>query len=245
MAKRIGVVLSGCGQRDGSDVAEALLALLVIERAGAEAVVAAPDVEQKEVVDHLRGRPTRGQRNARLEAARIAGPRVLALGELGVEAIDALVMPGGEGAISTLSDYAEKHELCQVHPDVARLLLGMLQSRRPIGLMGLAALLGARVLGPAAGVRLTLGSKGTPAAKHAAIMGADVRPSTPEDVIVDQKTRVSSTPGFLAEGATLAGVARAVDRLVRGVVGAAKDRAPAPKPEPLPVETTGPSRGSA
>ena len=50
-------------------------------------------------------------------------------------------------------------------------------------------------------------------------MGADVRPCTPEDVIVDQKARVYSTPGFLAEGATLAGVARAVDRLVRGVVG--------------------------
>jgi enhancing lycopene biosynthesis protein 2 len=245
MAKRIGVVLSGCGQRDGSDVAEAVLALLVIERAGAEAVVAAPDVEQPLVIDHLRGRPTRGSRNARLEAARLAGQRVLALGDLAVETIDALVIPGGEGALTTLSDYADKHELCQVQPDVARLLLGMLQRRRPIGLVGLAALLGARVLGPAAGVRLTVGSKGTPAAKHAAIMGADVRPCTPEDVIVDQKSRVSSTPGFLADGATLPGVARAVDRLVRGVVGAAKDRAPSPQPEPLPVETTGPSRGSA
>jgi enhancing lycopene biosynthesis protein 2 len=245
MSKRIGVVLCGCGQRDGSDVAEALLALLVIERAGAEAVVAAPDADQKMVVDHLRGRPTRGQRNARLEAARIAGQRVLALGELGADAIDALVIPGGDGVVSTLSDYEDKHELCQVQPDVARLLLGMLQRRRPVGLVGLAALLGARVLGPAAGVRLTVGSKGTPAAKHAAIMGADVRPCTPEDVIVDQKTRVSSTPGFLADGATLPGVARAVDRLVRGVVGAAKDRAPAAQPEPLPVETTGPSRGSA
>jgi enhancing lycopene biosynthesis protein 2 len=245
MAKRIGVVLSGCGQRDGSDVAEALLTLLVIERAGAEPVCAAPDLEQPAVIDHLRGRPTRGMRNARLEAARIAGQRVLALGDLAVETIDALVIPGGEGAVTTLSDYGDKHELCQVQPDVVRLLRGMLQHRRPIGLVGLAALLGARVLGPVAGVRITLGPKGTPAAKHAAIMGADVRPCTLEDVIVDQKSRVSSTPGFLAEGATLPGVARAVDRLVRGVVGSAKDRAPAPKPEPLPVETTGPSRGSA
>ena len=50
---------------------------------------------------------------------------------------------------------------------------------------------------------------------------------------------------LLADGATLPSVARGVDRLVRGVVGAAKDRAPTPRPEPLPVETTGPSRGSA
>jgi enhancing lycopene biosynthesis protein 2 len=244
MAKRIGVVLSGCGHRDGSDVAEALLTLLVIERAGAEALCAAPDVDQPIVVDHLRGREGKGPRNARSEAARLAGQRVMTLGELAVDGLDGLVIPGGEGAIVTLSDYAEKRELCQVQPDVVRLLRGMLQARRPVGLIGLAAILGARVLGPVAGVRLTLGSKGTPAAKHAAIMGADVRPCAAEDVIVDTKSRVSSTPGYLVEGATLPVVARAIDRLVRGVVGAARDRAPA-KPEPLPVETSGPSRGSA
>jgi enhancing lycopene biosynthesis protein 2 len=244
MAKRIGVVLSGCGQRDGSDVAEALLTLLVIERAGAEPLCAAPDADQPIVVDHLRGRDVKGTRNARSEAARLAGQRVMTLGELAVDGLDGLVIPGGEGAIVTLSDYAEKRELCQVQPDVVRLLRGMLQTRRPVGLVGLAAILGARVLGPVAGVRLTLGAKGTPAAKHAAIMGADVRPCAAEDVIVDAKSRVSSTPGYLAEGATLPGVARAIDRLVRGVVGAARDRAPA-KPDPLPVETSGPSRGSA
>jgi hypothetical protein len=77
-------------------------------------------------------------------------------------------------------------------------------------------------------------------------MGADVRPCTPEDVIVDQKARVYSTPGFLAEGARMAEVARAVDRLVRAVVANAKDRSPAASaPDVLPVETTGPNRGSA
>ena len=110
----------------------------------------------------------------------------------------------------------------------------------------MSALRAARVLGPAAGVRVTVGSKGTPAAKHAAVMGADVRPCAPEDVIVDQKARVYSTPGFLVEGATMASVARAVDRLVRAVVGNAKDRSPGTGvPGALPVETTGPDRGSA
>ena len=93
---------------------------------------------------------------------------------------------------------------------------------------------------------MTVGPKALPFAKHAAVMGADVRPCALEDVIVDQKARVYSTPGFLAEGARLAGVARAVDRLVRAVVANAKDRSPATSaPEALPVETTGPSRGSA
>jgi enhancing lycopene biosynthesis protein 2 len=250
MAKRVGVLLCGCGRLDGSDVSEAILTLLVIERAGAIAVCAAPDAEQPVVVEHLSGERSAGGRNAWAEAARIAGPQIRPLSALKVDAIDALIVPGGEGPIATLSDYAAKHELCQIQPELAQLLKAMLQSHRPMGFFGLSALLAARVLGPAAGVRVTVGSKGTPAAKHAAVMGADVRPCAPEDVIVDQKARVYSTPGFLVEGATLASVARAVDRLVRAVVGNAKDRAPAiAAPGGAPVETagvaTGRGRGSA
>jgi enhancing lycopene biosynthesis protein 2 len=250
MAKRVGVLLSGCGRLDGSDVSEAILTLLVIERAGAIAVCAAPDAEQPVVVEHLSGERSAGGRNAWAEAARIAGPQIRPLSALKVDAIDALIVPGGEGPIATLSDYGAKHELCQVQPELAQLLKAMLQSHRPMGFFGLSALLAARVLGPAAGVRVTVGSKGTPAAKHAAVMGADVRPCAPEDVIVDQKARVYSTPGFLVDGATLASVARAADRLVRAVVGNAKDRAPGiAGPGALPVETagvaTGRGRGSA
>ena len=248
MAKRVGVLLSGCGRLDGSDVAEAMLTLLVIERAGAEAICVAPAVDQAGVVDHTSAEGSSGSRNARVEAARLAGPGIRALAELEANAIDALIVPGGEGPIATLSDYPEKRELCQIHPDVARLLRGMLQGRRPMGFLGLSALFAARVLGPAAGVRLTLGTKGTPYAKHAAIMGADVRPCAPEDVTVDQKTRVYSTPGFLAEGASLPIVARAVDRLVRAVVANAKDRSPsAPPPDDFDVTgiSTGRDRGSA
>lgn len=249
MAKRVGVLLSGCGRLDGSDVAESILTLLVIERAGAQAICAAPDADQAAVLDHVSGERADAARNAWAEAARLAGPQIRPLSALTVDAIDALIVPGGEGPIATLSDYPQKHALCQIQPDVAQLLRGLLQSRRPMGFFGLSALLAARVLGPAAGVRLTLGSKGTPAAKHAAVMGADVRPCAPEDVTIDQKTRVYSTPGFLAEGAQLPAVARAVDRLVRAVVANARDRAPSvnasPAPDALPVETTGPSRGSA
>ena len=246
MAKRVGVLLSGCGRLDGSDISESILTLLVIERAGALAVCAAPDADQAAVVDHVSGEHGPAARNAWAEAARIAGPQIRPLSALKVEAIDALIVPGGEGPIATLSDYPAKHALCQIQPDVAQLLRAMLQSRRPMGFYGLSALLAARVLGPAAGVRVTVGSKGTPAAKHAAVMGADVRPCAPDDVIVDQKARVYTTPGFFAEDAQLPGVARAVDRLVRAVVANAKDRAPAvAAPDAPRAETTGRDRGSA
>ena len=244
MAKRVGVILSGCGRRDGSDVAEAVLALLVIERAGAVAVCAAPDAEQAATVDHLSGAPAGPPRQARVEAARIIGAPILPLAALDGAAIDALVIPGGEGAATLLSNYADKHELCQVDPEIARLLRALLAAHKPMGFLGLSALLAARVLGPVAGVRVTLGPRGTTPSKHAAIMGADVRPATADDVIADQKARVFTTPGFLVEGAGLAAVARSMDKLVRAVVGGARDRAPVAAPvgvgksdQPVPAAT--------
>jgi hypothetical protein len=72
-------------------------------------------------------------------------------------------------------------------------------------------------------------------------MGADVRPCTADDVIADQKARVTTTPGFLVEGARLAGVARAIDRLVRVVVADAKDRAAVPG---VATPSTAPSAAS-
>src|SRR5262245_18367271 len=62
---RVGVVLAGCGGRDGSEIRESVLVLLSLDRAGARAICVAPDVPQPAVVDHLTGqasvpKPKRG-----------------------------------------------------------------------------------------------------------------------------------------------------------------------------------------
>jgi enhancing lycopene biosynthesis protein 2 len=229
MSKRVGVILSGCGHRDGSDVAETMLAFLMLDRAGAKVVCAAPDREQREVVDHLMDAAaasietpsaaaiSAGPRNARIEAARLAPGEVLPLSALDPNRLEGLLIPSGRGVATLLSDYAEKGVLCAVDPDLARVMKALLGAKKPMGFLGLAAVLAARVLGPVAGVRLTLGSKAGVAAKHAAIMGADIRPGAIDDVIVDEKNRVYSTPGLEAEGARLAQVAKAIEKLSRAL----------------------------
>ena len=239
MAKRVGIILAGCGHRDGSDVAETMLAFLMLDRAGAKVVCAAPDAEQREVVDHLRDTAasaietpkaldTTGARNARVEAARLAPGVVLPLSELDPNRLEGLLVPSGRGVATLLSDYAQKGALCAVDPDLARIMKALLGAKKPMGFLGLAAVLAARVLGPVAGVRLTLGSKAGVAAKHAAVMGADVRPGAIDDVIADERNRVYSTPGLEAEGARLAQVAKAVEKLSRALVSAPRQQ---PKPQ--------------
>ena len=50
---KVGVVLSGSGVKDGSEIHEAVAVLLAIDRAGAEAVCVAPNRDQMHVVNHL------------------------------------------------------------------------------------------------------------------------------------------------------------------------------------------------
>lgn len=237
MAKRVGVVLSGCGPRDGSEIREAVLTLLSIERGGGEALCFAPDIVQPLVVDHLAataGTAPIGQARRRVlvESARIARGQVADLAAATVDELDALIFPGGGGVATVLSNYEHKGTVCDVHPEVVRLLKTHLSTHRPIGFVCLAPILAARVLGPVAGVRLTLGPRGTTAAKHAAVMGADVRPCPVRDIIVDQKSRVISTPGYMYEDARLPDVAVGIDKLVRTVMSLARDRHPAPPPTP-------------
>jgi enhancing lycopene biosynthesis protein 2 len=224
MARRVGVILSGCGHRDGAEISEAVFAMAALDRAGAEVMCFAPDVAQAVIANHLTGdataaaKPKRGvppERSVLAEAARIARGKIRPLAQLDAREVDALLFPGGEGVGQTLSNWAEKGEICDVDPDVARLLRACLAARKPMGFICLAPILAARVLGPVAGVRVTLGPRGTTAAKHAAVMGADVRPCPVDDILIDQKSRVVSTPAFMYDDARLSQVSAAIEKLVR------------------------------
>jgi hypothetical protein len=81
-------------------------------------------------------------------------------------------------------------------------------------------------------VRITLGSRACEPAKHAAVMGADVRPCPVRDIVVDQKTSVVSTPAYMCDDARLADVAVGIDKAVRMVLSLARDRRPRPSPGP-------------
>src|SRR5512133_2943461 len=146
--KKIGVILSGCGVNDGSEIHEAVITLLAIDRAGAEAICMAPDIEQMQVVNHLTGTPVAGEkRNVLVESARIARGKIRNLKEVKGNEIDALILPGGFGAAKNLCDFALKGAACAVNPEVERLLREVHQAGKPIGALCIAPALVARILG--------------------------------------------------------------------------------------------------
>ncbi|MFW6387168.1 MAG: isoprenoid biosynthesis glyoxalase ElbB, partial [Thermodesulfobacteriota bacterium] len=145
MAK-VGVLLAGCGVYDGTEVNEAVISLLALDRAGVQVQAIAPNMKQMHVMDHLRGEEQEQERNVMVEAARITRGDVLDLAEVGVADFDALLIPGGFGVAKNLCDFAVKGADCSVNPAVEKLILGMVDAGKPVAALCIAPALMARVL---------------------------------------------------------------------------------------------------
>ena len=215
MKKRIGVVLSGCGVYDGSEIHEAVFTLLAIDSCGAEAVCMAPDKEFPEV-NHLTGVATGAMRNALVESARIARGKIRCIREVKAGDLDAIVFPGGFGAAKNLCNFAEKGAGAEIHPEVARLLKDMAAAKKPICAICIAPTLVAAALGKVYSPKVTIGNDaGTAAAIKAT--GSEHLECPVREIVVDKTNRIVSTPAYmLAE--RISEAAEGIDKAVRATI---------------------------
>jgi len=215
MKKKIGIVLSGCGVFDGSEIHEAVCTLLSIDRNGAEAVCMAPDMDLREV-DHFSGKETGVKRNVLIESARIARGKIIDISQVEAADLDALIFPGGFGAAKNLCTFASKGADATVYPDVARLLKEMVALKKPIGAICIAPALVAVVLGKDCTPKVTIGNDaGTAASIN---MTGSVHLDCPvTEVIVDRENNIVSTPAYMLAG-SISEVADGVDKAVKAVI---------------------------
>lgn len=199
MAK-IGVILSGCGVYDGSEIYETVITLLAIDRAGAEAICMAPDMDQLHVVNHLTGDVAEGEsRNVLVEAARIVRGDIKNIKDVSVNDFDALILPGGFGAAKNLCNFAVDGPECTVQTDVAELVQETVAAKKPLAAVCIAPALVARVIGDNTSVALTIG---TDADTAAAIndMGANHVSCPVDEFVVDEENKIVSTPAYMLAG---------------------------------------------
>jgi enhancing lycopene biosynthesis protein 2 len=217
---RVGVILSGCGFQDGAEIHESVLTLLALDRAGAEAVCYAPDVPQAKVVNHLTGEVASESRNVMAESARIARGAVRDVEEATADDLDALILPGGFGAASNLSDFASRGAEATVHEGVARLLRAVHAAGKPIGAICIAPVVVARVLGHDGRPTLTIGNDaGTAQAVEAC--GAHHQTCAVDAFVADPDARVVTTPAYML-GPTIKHVAAGIERCVAAVLEMAR-----------------------
>jgi len=193
---KVGVILSGCGVQDGSEIHEAVFTLLALDEAGAEAVIMAPDKPQADVVDHVTGKPAGGARNVLAESARIARGRIVDVKKVKAADLDAVVLPGGFGAAKNLSTFAQDGADCTVDETVAKLLRDVHAAGKPIGALCIAPAVLAKVFGRELCPEVTIGrDRGTAAALES--MGARHFDAGATDVVIDEANRIVTTPCYM------------------------------------------------
>jgi enhancing lycopene biosynthesis protein 2 len=213
--KKIGVVLSGCGVRDGSEIHEAVFALLAIDQAGCAAVCMAPDADFP-VTNHLAMQETGERRNMLVESARIARGAIRDIKDVRASDLDAVVFPGGFGAARNLCDFAVKGAAASVHPEVARLLKEMAAAGKPIGAICIAPVLIAAVLGKEYAASLTIGNDAGTAAEIEKT-GATHQECPVTGFVVDTRNKIVSTPAYML-ATRISEVCEGIEKCVKEVI---------------------------
>ena len=218
---RFAVILSGCGRADGSEINEAVTALLAIDRAGCTYQCYAPDIEQTAVVNHLTSEKTEEHRNVLAEAARIARGNIKALSELNVKDYDCLLFPGGLGAVTNWCDFSSAGINCTVETSVSRVLEEGFHQNLVIGAMCIAPVLIAKVLGKY-GIKVTIGNDKT-VARAIEATGAKHEDTKSDKACIDEENFVVTTPAYML-AKSIKEVADGAEDMVNAMVRLAKEK---------------------
>jgi len=214
----IALILSGCGAYDGSDIWEVVLIAYQLEKRGQRPVFFAPDILQKEVIDHLNQVSLSDKRNVLSESARIAWDEIKEIKDLSGREVDGLILPGGDGAIRNLTDSLGEEKYLKLNPDIRRILREIYRRKKPIGACGLTSLLVASALRDVLETPLTLTvGKDPELIKQIEQLGAVHVISRGTEAVVDSEHRVISTPASLLKLKVIE-IAQATENLVSGVV---------------------------
>ncbi|MGE4133505.1 MAG: isoprenoid biosynthesis glyoxalase ElbB [Bdellovibrionales bacterium] len=216
--KKIAVVLSGCGHKDGTEITEAVSALIGLAEFGAQVRIFAPNLDFRvaTAVGHGLGK-TNEFRNALVESARIARGDIQDIKELRPEDFDGVVFPGGFGAAVNLCSWAQTGATCEVHPEAERVIRGFFSQGKPIGALCIAPALVARVLGDK-GITVTIGKNDNVTTAEIAKTGANHEDCAVDDFISDRDHKIVTSPAYMFGDANpyqvFTGVRKAMKELV-------------------------------
>ena len=208
MSYKIGVLLSGNGVYDGSEIHESVFTLLAIDENRGEAVCFAPNIDQHHVVNHTSGEEMDEKRNVMVEAARITRGAISDLAEVSHSDLDALVIPGGFGAAKNLTKWAFSGPDGDINDDVKRIINEFAEAKKPI--VGLC--MGPTVIAKAlegAGMKqhLTVGTteEASPYEIDAISAGMEKAGAVAEmktirEIAIDTDNRIITAPCYMMEG---------------------------------------------
>ena len=212
--KKIAVILSGCGVYDGTEIHEAIMTMLAIDRAGAQYYLFAPSIDQFHVINHYTGKISNEKRNVLVESARIGRGNVKDLNEYKASDYDALIIPGGFGAAKNLSDFALGNDPYKVIPEVEWVVKETYDAGKPIGALCIAPVILAHTI---KNVELTIGHDAGTASRVTA-KGAKHVNSSLGEIVIDKENKIVTTACYMLD-ASIAQIANDSELVVNAIMG--------------------------
>jgi enhancing lycopene biosynthesis protein 2 len=209
------VILSGCGHKDGTEVNEAVLSLMVLEKHGIGWTGFAPD-ELVATLSHSKDKRVEvGERNPLEEASRITRGNTLGLSHLEPDSFDLLVMPGGLGAANVLSDFGSKGFHGAVREELKKAIVSFHKNKKPIVAICISPAVVALALKEAQNLTITLGEDLTYQKENPKILFKSARA---DECVVDPLNRIISTPAFMIENANRYSIFVGIDQAIAAAI---------------------------
>lgn len=209
--KKIGLLLSGSGVYDGSEIQEAVFALLAIHELNADVLFMAPNVEQMHVMNHLTGEEMQETRNVLYESARIARGDIEDVANVNASDIDALVIPGGFGTAKNHTNWAVKGPDSVINDEVKRLINEVVEAGKPIAALCMGPTTVAKALeGTGKKAVLTVGTDQEKSpydisaiSEGVKSVGMGIAMKSVREVSVDQEMNIVCAPCYMMEASVL------------------------------------------
>ncbi len=219
--RKIGVILSGCGVYDGSEIQEAVFTLLSIAQHNAQAVCFAPNINQHHVVNHCTGEEMPESRNVLTEAARIARGNIQSLDKFDANEIDALILPGGFGVAKNLTKWAFTGPAGEINKEVENAIHSMFVLKKPICGLCMAPTTIAKALeNKTKTLQLTVGTNAEKSPYEIEAIsnginstGAIAHMKTIHEICINEKNKIVTAPCYMME-ASIVEVKNNIDQAI-------------------------------
>lgn len=203
---KFAIILAGCGQHDGSETHEVILTLLSLAQEKIEWDAFAPNIKQRQVINHLTNQPAeKDERNILVESARLVRGKIKPITEAHIANYDAVIIPGGFGAVNNLCDWADKGSDFSFNPEVGNFIQQAIQAHKPMGFICIAPVMIPKLFQNA---QLTIGNDPALAKQLEAENATHVNCQA-TDVVVDAQHKIVSTPANM--------VANGIDEVYIGI----------------------------
>ena len=208
---KIGILLSGCGVFDGSEIQEAVFTVLALQEADLDYQFIGINKVQHHVINHFTSEVTEESRNMLHEAARIARGNIVDIQTVSASDYDGLVIPGGFGSAKNFTTWAFDGPASSILDEVKLLIVNFFNAGIPIVALCVSPVVIAMALAdtdhkPELAIGTTAGKSSYDIASFQQGLQATGATTVDKDVTeiqIDYKNRIITAPCYMMEASPL------------------------------------------